>query len=189
MSHDIKTPIAGIISTAEYLSHSINEPENKIRASDIVQSGFKLMDLMIEIIEMSRLEVRQTQRKQTRFKFKQLMDDLITLIKPAFIEKPFVLNLDYNNKIPKFLLGDRWHLYRVILNLVSNAIKFTRKGSITIKAIPVKQTKKEIVLKISVIDTGIGIPKEKQAAIFDQFSRLSPSYEGIYKGTGWACIS
>lgn len=184
MSHDIKTPIAGIISTAEYLTHSIEDDENNSRADDIVKSGFRLLEMMVEIIEISRLEVRQTERTQLRFNFQKLIDDIVQLIKPSFIEKPFKLKVDYAKNIPNFLIGDRWHLYRVILNLLSNAIKFTKKGSITIKVAPIKQTKKKITLKISVQDTGMGIPKEKQATIFDNFTRLTPSYEGIYKGTG-----
>lgn len=184
MSHDIKTPIAGIISTAEYLAHLANDPDFRNRADDIVQSGLRLMELMIEIIEVSRLEVRQTTRTQTRFNLKNLIDDIVQLIKPAINEKAFDLNVEYESKIPAFLTGDRWHLYRVILNLLSNAIKFTKEGSITISVETIKQTKKTITLKICIIDTGIGIPKDKQAVIFDNFTRLTPSYEGIYKGTG-----
>ena len=184
MSHDIKTPIAGIVSTAEYLTHSTENPDLKGRADDIVQSGLRLLELMIEIIEVSRLEFKQTSRTKTRFELKQLINDIVQLIKPAIAEKPFKLNFRYDNKIPRFLIGDRWHLYRVILNLLSNAIKFTLKGSITIKTQVVEQSKKEITIKINVTDTGIGIPKDKQAVIFDEFTRLTPSYEGIYKGTG-----
>lgn len=184
MSHDIKTPISGIISTAEYLTHATENLDFKDRADDIVQSGLRLLELMVEIIEVSRLEVRENTRTQIRFKLKQLVDDIIQLIRPATVDKSFKLILKYDKKIPNFLIGDRWHLYRVILNLLSNAIKFTSEGSITLRLKLVKQTKKAATIKISIIDTGIGIPKDKQAVIFDEFTRLTPSYEGIYKGTG-----
>lgn len=184
MSHDIKTPIAGIISTAEHLTHAIEDEEYKSRADDIVQSGLRLLELMIEIIEVSRLEVKQAETRETRFKLSQLINDIVQLIKPALVDKPVELKIHYDETIPKFLVGDRWHLYRIILNLVSNAIKFTKEGAITLDVELIKETKKEIFVKIEVEDTGIGIPEDKQTTIFKEFSRLKPSYEGVYQGTG-----
>lgn len=184
MSHDIKTPIAGIISTAEHLTHVAKDSEFKHQADDIVQSGLRLLELMVEIIEVSRLEVKQTETASTRFKLKSLINDIVQLVKPALIKKPIELKISYDEKIPKFLVGDRWHLYRTILNLVSNAIKFTQQGSIMLNIELVKETKKKVSIKVEVKDTGIGIPKDKQAVIFKEFSRLTPSYEGVYKGTG-----
>jgi PAS domain S-box/PAS domain S-box len=184
MSHDIKTPIAGIISTAEYLAHSIENIDNKSLANDIVQSGMRLLELMIELIEISRLEVKETSNNNIRFKPKQLIDDIIQLIKPAIVNKSLALNVQYDDNIPDFLFGNRWHLYRVVLNLISNALKFTSAGHITTNIALIKKTKKEAIIKVSIEDTGIGIPKDKLTIIFDEFTRLTPSYEGIYKGTG-----
>ena len=184
MSHDIKTPIAGIVSTAEYLMHTMQDSEDKSRADDIVQSGLRLLDLMIELIEISRLDVQETTGSQIRFSLKQLIKEIVQLIKPAMSDKQLILDQKYDNKIPQYLVGNRWHLFRILLNLVSNAIKFTKAGKITIGAQLAKQKEQEAIIKISIKDTGIGIPKGKEAIIFEQFSRLTPSYEGIYKGSG-----
>lgn len=184
MSHDIKTPITGIISTAEYLVHTTESSDFKGRADDIVQSSSRLLELMNEIIEVSRLEVKENDLTKIRFNPKKLIDDIVQLIKPAIVEKEFKLALTYDNKIPNYLVGDRWHLYRVILNLLSNAIKFTQDGSIKINLKLIKKLDNEAILKFSISDTGIGIPKDKQAVIFDEFTRLTPSYEGRYDGTG-----
>lgn len=184
MSHDIKTPISGIVSTAEYLMHAIHDEEYKARADDIVQSGLRLLDLMIELIEISRLETQETTNNQIRFNLKQVIKEIIQLIKPAVSDKNLSLEQKVDKKIPSFLIGNRWHLFRILLNLVSNAIKFTKEGKITINLKLVKQKESKAIVKISIKDTGVGIPKGKEAIIFEQFSRLTPSSEGIYKGSG-----
>jgi signal transduction histidine kinase/CheY-like chemotaxis protein/HPt (histidine-containing phosphotransfer) domain-containing protein len=184
ISHDVKTPIAGIISTAEYLNNSIKNPDVKNRTNNIMQSGLRLLELMNECIEISRLESDEMPNRQDRFKVRQIVDDIIQLLKPAIEEKDLRLELDYDEKIPTFLIGNRWGLYRIVLNLLSNASKFTNQGKIVFTIQLSKKNKKDVILKMKIQDTGIGIPKEKQAVIFERFERLTPSYEGIYKGSG-----
>lgn len=137
-----------------------------------------------EVIDLSRSESTKSLNQSVRFKLKQLVDDVTTLIQPAIENKSLKLTIDYDDNIPKILIGERTHLYRVLLNLTANAIKFTKQGSIAIKVKLAKEIDQETIIKITIKDTGIGIPKDKQTTIFERFIRLSPSYEGIYQGSG-----
>lgn len=184
ISHDVKTPLAGIIGTAEFLAQQTENIAYKGRAESIVQSGIRLLELMSELIELSRMESGEIQNKQIRFSLRSLIDDIEQLVKPAIEDKSLNLKIKYDKKIPKYLIGHRSNLYRTILNLVANATKFTSHGSITIKVDLVAAAKKTVTIRVAVKDTGIGIPKDKQSIIFDRFTRLTPSYEGVYKGSG-----
>lgn len=183
MSHDLKTPLAGIISTAEYLSQSLSQPEAKNRANDIVQSGLRLLELLVEIIEVSRLDSKVAHELST-FDPRVLVTDIMQLIKPVIVNKNLTFKTLYQDNIPNLVIGDRWQLYRIILNLLSNAIKFTSEGSIILMALLEKRQDDEVIVKIIVKDTGIGIPIDKQAVIFEQFTRLTNAYDSTYKGTG-----
>lgn len=183
MSHDLKTPLAGIISTAEYLSQSIVPIEAKRRANDIVNSGLRLLELLIEIIEVSRLDSKAAP-KMAAFKLQDLIDDLIQLIKPVIIDKGLLFKIYYQDNMPISLIGDRWQLYRIMLNLLSNAIKFTHEGSIHLTLLAEAQDAEHLRLKILVKDTGIGISSDKQGIIFEEFTRLTHAHNEVYKGTG-----
>lgn len=184
ISHDIKTPLTGIIGGAEFLEQVVDNPEHKLRIENILKSGLRFYDFVEELIEVSRLGVEPVLKKRARFKLKDVIDSLVDLIKPAIESKSLTLSIDFEDGIPEYLIGNRPYLYRILLNLLSNAIKFTNQGGITIKISLVKKSKKEIVIKTVVSDTGIGIPKNKTQIIFDQFTRLAPAYEGNYEGSG-----
>lgn len=183
MSHDLKTPLSGIISTAEYLCQMLTDPETQSRANDILQSGLRLLELLIEIIEISKLDTKAFP-EYSAFSPQELITDIIQLIKPVVINKDLVFKIIYQDAIPDSVIGDRWQLYRIILNLLSNAIKFTCEGSITLSVLLESQEQDEVILKIIVKDTGIGIPADKQTVIFEQFTRLTNAYDSAYKGTG-----
>ncbi len=185
MSHDLKTPLAGIISTAEHLSQSLSDIEAKNHANDIVQSGLRLLELLIEIIEVSRLDTNTNAKSRpSTFKLQALIDDIVQLLKPVIVNKNLIFKVYYQDSIPQNVMGDRWQLYRVILNLLSNAIKFTHKGSISLTLMIEQQLGHQLLLKIIVKDTGIGIPLEKQSIIFEEFTRLTHASDETYKGTG-----
>lgn len=184
MSHDLKTPITGIVSTAEYFVNTLEDVEYKQRAENIVLSGLKFLELINEIIELARLKFADLSNGRVRFEIKQLIDDITTLLKLSIENKGLTFNVQFDTRIPTILIGNRWHVYRILLNLLSNAIKFTKKGSIDLNVELAKESRKNVILKITVEDTGVGIPDDKQAIIFDQFTRLTPSHGGIYQGNG-----
>lgn len=184
MSHDIKTPLAGIISTAENITLSAKDPEYKASAANISESGLRLLDLMNELIELSRIDAGIVTNKEIKFNLRSLIDDIALLMKPTLIHRSLKLERRYDGNIPNILVGNRSYVFRILLNLVANAIKFTKKGKISISAKMAKTDESNVAIKLIVQDTGIGIPKDKQQAIFERFTRLTHSYEGIYKGSG-----
>ena len=100
------------------------------------------------------------------------------------LQKNLKLAVEFDEQIPSSLIGQRLNVYRILLNLISNAIKFTEQGGIKISLRLIRQTSTEAFIKMSVQDTGIGISKDKLEIIFERFTRLNPAYEGIYKGSG-----
>jgi len=107
------------------------------------------------------------------------------LMAPTKKVNKLIFDIQYDEKIPKDLLGFRSAIFRILLNLVSNAFKFTHEGSVTLRAsLGNKSTSKKAIIKLEVEDTGIGIPKNKQKIIFDRLTRLTSSYEGRYEGHG-----
>jgi two-component system aerobic respiration control sensor histidine kinase ArcB len=184
MSHDVKTPLSGIISISEALSSRVQEEYREL-AQDILHAGQHLMTFFENCIELSKLESASIRVSKETFGLKHLIDELVFLFLPATKAKGLELHVDYDEKIPRRLIGGRITLYRILLNLVGNAVKFTSKGSVTIRAeLSKKSTSTKAIIKFTVIDTGIGIPANKQALIFERFARLTPSYQGTYEGSG-----
>ena len=105
-------------------------------------------------------------------------------MRPAAKKKKLEFTLNVDKNVPQYLIGDDIRTQRILINLLSNAFKFTEKGFVKMDAQVAKQPENQVILKFSVEDSGIGIPSDKQDAIFEQFNRLSPSYHGIYPGAG-----
>lgn len=184
MSHDVKTPLSGIISIAEALSSRVQEEYREL-THDILHAGQHLMTFFENCIELSKLESGSILISKETFGLQHLINELVFLFLPATKAKSLELYVDYDEKIPKRLIGGRVTLYRILLNLVGNAVKFTAQGSITIRAeLSKKSTSTKAVIKFTIVDTGIGIPASKQHLIFERFARLAPSYQGTYEGSG-----
>lgn len=179
MSHDVKTPLSGMIAFSELLTARV-QPDLRELASGVATAGKQLMVFFENCIELSKLENASLVLSKENFSLKQLLKELTLLFKPSVISRNLSLDVDYSDKIPSNLLGSRVALYRIILNLMGNALKFTKKGSIKISAELVKKsTSDQVIIKLIVADTGIGIPKNKQQLIFERFSRVTTSYESV----------
>lgn len=185
MSHDVKTPLSGIIGMSELLASRSKEIETQQAAKEIMLCSRKLMSFFNNCLELFKMEHVDIALNIKRFNFKELIDDIAILFNPAIKTKGLSLNLIYDEQIPDYLIGSRDGIYGILVNLVSNAIKFTYTGSITISVkLGDKSTNKEAIIKIMVEDTGIGIPEDKQQIIFERLTRLTPSYRGKYEGSG-----
>lgn len=218
MSHDIRTPLTGIlgliqemINTADDTQTSINQPmltqEEEIKSNHLsllteiikkvqenshllIGAADELLQLLNEILETMRLESGSAPEQTEAFNLRELVNHNINLMQPIAHHKQLVLNAEIDESIPDYFSGHRNYLDRTLLNLLSNALKFTDKGFVKLKIELVEKDISKykngdrINLKVSVQDTGIGIPKDKFSTIFEHFSRLSPSYQGLYKGAG-----
>lgn len=178
LSHDVKTPLAGIIGIAELLTYRLTAEELDF-AKILLISSRQLLNFFDNCLEVFKLENSNETLIMENFNLKKTIDEVCQIFAPTIENRHLYLRVDYEGNVPEIIAGSRTGIYRIILNLVGNAVKFTHEGGVTIR---VKQYDNH--LQIIVEDTGIGIPANKQQAIFERFTRLIPSYKGTYDGSG-----
>jgi len=184
MRHDIRTPLSGIIGFAELLKSEISDPKLKEYASNLAASGYALTDLLNEVLEVIKVSSGEIPILKKKFNLHKKLNEILLLNQAKALHKKIDLSIDYDPTIPNYLFGDSARINRIVLELVANALNFTHKGYVKLSARLAKNSDDNVIIKIIVDDTGIGIPPEKQQDIYLQFKRLTPSYEGIYKGHG-----
>lgn len=184
MSHDVKTPMTGVVSTADLMRSNPKwcTPE---KADIIYSSGEQVLKFFNSCLELSKFDTSEWASKEEEFSLKVLLEEIYALFLPRAESKYLTLTIDYDRNLPETLIGHRGSVYRVLLNLVGNALKFTEKGGVKVHIfLAEKVNEKNICVGIEVKDTGIGIPKDKQKIIFEKLRRLTPSYEGKIEGSG-----
>ena len=185
MEHDIRTPFNGVWGLAHYLWRHEEDPQKKELLANITNCAKELLDHCNGILDYSKHELGSLPILARKFNIRKLIDGIISIESPPAILKELTLSLEYDERIPLIIIGDSYRLSRILINLVSNAIKFTREGYITIKVRLAKLVdKRNIIMQFIIDDTGMGIPPEKQDFIYERFTRISPSNRGIYKGIG-----
>ena len=184
MSHDLRTPLSGMVGMAEVIQHHTKEPSTKEYATMMVGAGTQLSKFVDRILEHCQLEHPKTVSKVVSFDLKKIVDAISDLMQPVVITKQLNFQVDYDASIPSSLLGDRDYCFQIILNLVSNAVKFTERGNVNLRLYLTKHAAESIELQIIVQDTGIGIAKAQHEVIFESFSRLSPSCQQKFDGVG-----
>lgn len=184
MSHDIRTPITGMLGLAESLKKNAVDASVKEDASLLMGATKELLDLLNGIIDIVDLGDNVSSNDNKIFSIEALLAHNVSLLLPAAKHKSLSLEYHLDNKIPQLLKGDETGIDRIILNLLSNSIKFTHNGHVSLSATLQKQTEHKIDLLIQVKDTGIGIAADMCDIIFERFSRLNPSCNGLYKGNG-----
>jgi len=185
MSHDIKTPLAGIISAAEFLKLTLESGQPQELVSGIFDAANQLLQFFDNCFELSKIESGEIEYYNEPFSLQTLAKDIQHIFNPAARDKQLEFLVHCADNLPETLVGSRPHVFRVLLNLVGNAIKFTDKGHIKITvALDAQSAQDNPRAIITVEDSGIGIPKDKQQDIFKKLTRLQPSYEGLYEGSG-----
>ena len=186
MSHDMKTPLSGIVTTAEVLisDKSISEISRKY-GEIIADSGKQLADFFTSCLDLSKMEMEAWASHTTAFSIKKLLENIKALYLPKAMSSHLALHVEYDDALPQSVEGQRDDLYRVLLNLMGNAIKFTKQGSVTLRAKILKHTdEQQVTVEFQVQDTGMGIPEDKYQVIFEKLHRLKPSYESQVEGSG-----
>ena len=183
MRHDLRTPLAGIVGCAELLNSTMHKAEIQKLTGHILASGTELLDFLNKVLESVEMNSGEIPVLVEKFNLRQTLEKVVALHKSIATDKKINLILDVDDTIPEFLLGDSMRIYRIILELLGNALKFTAKGYVRVFAKLEKQ-ELQLILKIFIEDTGPGIPSDKQKIIFERFSRLTASHDGTYKGTG-----
>lgn len=185
MSHDIRTPLNGIIGMSELLEDSLHDPEQKQYAQWVNESGEQLLGLLNSILDVVSTEnVHEHDLQEEVFDIRQCVEDIFQLELPTIKLKGLERRIIIDALVPQYILSDRTKLHRILLNLLGNAIKFTNKGHVGIEVQLLANHNDLVTLQFCVVDTGIGIPDRLQQRVFDRFFRGSPSYKGIYSGQG-----
>ncbi|KTC65688.1 sensory histidine-kinase / response regulator (plasmid) [Legionella adelaidensis] len=184
MRHDIRTPLTGIVGFSEILKNESTEKKIKEYADNLIVSSHALLELLDEVLESIRVSSGEIPKLKRKFNLKKSLENIINLNLSKAAEKNLTLSLDFDSKIPLYFLGDKIRLHRIFLELVGNALNFTDYGFVKLTANFVQPKNNKVILRFCVEDSGVGIPKEKQQDIYLQFRRLTPSYQGIYKGAG-----
>jgi PAS domain S-box-containing protein len=184
MSHEIRTPMNGVLGMAELLLRcSLSDKERQL-AESIHRSGTVLLAIINDILDFSKIEAGKLYLETIPFEVRRTIQEAVDLSGPAAQKKELKLSCQIDDDVPSHLLGDPTRLKQIIVNLVSNAVKFTEQGLIKV-SVTLHSRKGEVFgLMITVRDTGIGISHEVQAHIFDAFSQADGSTTRKYGGTG-----
>lgn len=184
MRHDIRTPLTGIVGCAHLIQMQWRNPKKVHEyADDLIESSNALMDFLNRVLESITVASGEIPLLKQRFDLYEILKQPMRLNRSQAMVKGLDLLFDYDSRIP-VLIGDPTRVQKIILELLTNALKYTDKGQIKVSAQLIKNEKREIIIELRVSDTGMGIPKEKQHEIYKPFTRLTPSAEGIYSGTG-----
>ncbi len=186
MQHDIRTPISGIYGMIEVLAETENRKDIQDKLTMVVQAARELLDYCNDIVDFARVDYGVQPVFSQPFDLKKLLHAIMRMQTPAAKTKKIRFTLTVGKNVPDVVLSDLYRLKRILINLISNAIKFTRKGYVKISAHVEKNsnTQNEGILRLTIEDSGIGIPTEKIDFIYEKFARITPSNKGLYKGSG-----
>lgn len=182
MSHDFVTALTSIMGLADLLLEAKDSKKNKEYLSNIKTASHTLLQLINDVLSFSKLESLGKQLRFDIVNLQSLADNVMSLVGNMAQQKDLLLDVSIPTE--QNIVSDQNRLTRIMMNLLSNAIKFTAKGKVSaILTVEVKDTD-EVILWMTVTDTGVGIPEEKSEEIFERFSRLDPSYKGHEAGAG-----
>ncbi|MFN7010601.1 MAG: PAS domain-containing protein [Allorhizobium sp.] len=184
MSHEIRTPMNGVLGMAELLAKSTLDTRQKTFVDIIVKSGNALLTIINDILDFSKIDAGQLRLRNVAFDPVEAIEDVATLLSASASEKDIELIVCGDVTVRHMVAGDPGRFRQIVTNLVGNAIKFTEKGHVLIELTSTPSDGANVMLTVRIEDTGIGIPEDKQASIFEKFSQVDTSSTRRHEGTG-----
>ena len=184
MSHEIRTPIHTIIGLNEMILREKSQEKSKEYAANIQVASKMLLNLVNDILDMSQIEMRKMEIIPVQYHTKGLFEELVDMIQIRIKEKGLKLIVELDSDLPSVLKGDEKRIKQVVLNVLTNAVKYTEKGSVTFSIYGEQVNEERVRLKIVVADTGIGIKKEDLQSLYDIFKRVDEKRNSRVEGSG-----
>ena len=187
MSHEIRTPLNAIVGLTHLLRQGQSDPAQTKKLDKIVDASQHLLAVINDILDFSRIEAGKLSLNVTDFAFDRVLDNVVSMIGPRAREKHLDLVVD-RDALPPVLVGDAVRLTQALLNFLSNAVKFTESGTVTLQFSKSEETPNDLLLRFEVTDTGIGIEPDRLAGLFAAFEQGDASTSRRYGGTGLGLV-
>jgi PAS domain S-box-containing protein len=184
VTHEVRTPLSAIIGMAQVLLDAPAADDQKTMIRRIETAAESVLAIIGDILDFSKIDSRKLVLAREPLALRTVMQEVIDTVQVTANEKTLALGMDVRTEVPDALVGDALRLRQILLNLVGNAIKFTQAGEICIRVDIVSRLPGEVCLHFAVIDTGIGIPRDKQELVFEAFAQADGSAARRFGGTG-----
>lgn len=184
MSHEIRTPMNLILGTSQLLERTNLDQRQRNLLEVLYRNGQTLLTLINDVLDLSKLEAQELKIENNPFNLIEMLEIMLANFTPNAETKGIDLQLEIADTLPTVVVGDSFRLQQVLRNLLSNAVKFTEQGNILLKADNTKETAQTVTLRVSVIDSGIGISPSEQDNLFEPFIQADSSSTRQYGGTG-----
>jgi PAS domain S-box-containing protein len=184
MSHEIRTPMNAIIGFTHLLRNQVPDARSMEQLDKISAAGHHLLAIVNDILDLSKIEAGGLMLEQRNFSLARVVDHALSILGERAAAKGLEITRDIDAAMPATLVGDQLRVGQMLLNMVGNAIKFSRRGQITVRARMLEETPSTVLLRLDVQDQGIGISPEQQLRLFDPFAQADDSTSRRYGGTG-----
>ena len=184
MSHEIRTPINAVLGMDEMILRESSEKNTRAYAANIMSAGRTLLSIINDILDLSKVEEGKMEIIPVSYDLSSLIGDLVNMIRDRAVKKGLKLNLKADTDIPHLLIGDEIRIRQCVMNLLTNAVKYTEKGEVTLDVTFEKKDEKHIFLRFVVEDTGIGMKAEDMENLFLPYKRIEEKRNRSIEGTG-----